>query len=52
MSLRFARTSQEDRSRGSTENAVAEDSDWRTVGDVASDVVRNVIIAAALAKAR
>jgi hypothetical protein len=52
MSLRFARTLREDRTGGSREGAVSEDWNWRSVGDVVSDVMRNAIVAAALAKAR
>jgi hypothetical protein len=52
MSLRFARTPQEDRASGSQVGAVSEDWNWRPVGDVVSDVMRNVIVAAALAKAQ
>lgn len=46
MSLRFARTPQVP----SGEGVHPEDWNWRPVGDVASDVMRNVLIAAALAK--
>lgn len=46
MSLRFARTPQV----SSGEGVHPEDWNWRPVGDVASDVMRNILIAAALAK--
>lgn len=54
MSLRFARTPQEDRTGGlwRDANVGSNDWDWRPIGDVAGDVVRNAIVAAALAKAR
>jgi hypothetical protein len=52
MSSRFARTPGPDRSVGSEEGTDLEDWGWRPVGDVASDVVRNAIVAAALAKGR
>jgi hypothetical protein len=52
MSLRFARTFQQDRKSGSDEDANIEDWGWRPVGDVASDVLRTAIVAAASAKAR
>jgi hypothetical protein len=51
MSSRFARTSPNDRESGRQEDADLQDWNWRKVGDVASDVVRNAMIAAALAKA-
>jgi hypothetical protein len=51
MSSRFARTSPNDRESGPQEDADLQDWNWRKVGDVASDVVRNAMIAAALAKA-
>lgn len=46
MSLRFARTSPRDRTGGSQEGAPPEDWNWRPIGDVASDVVRNAMVAA------
>ena len=52
MSLRFARTSPVSRSGGSDDGAVQQDWGWRPVGDVASDVVRNAMFAAALTKVR
>lgn len=58
MSWRFARTPQEERSLrehlsdGFEAGARSPDWGWRSVGDVAGDVVRNAIVAAALAKAR
>ncbi len=53
MSLRFARTSPaQSRASGRQEDAVSQDWDWRSVGDVAGDVVRNAMIAAALTKAQ
>ncbi len=53
MSSRFARTSpSQNRESGRREDAGSQDWGWRSVGNVASDVVRNAIVAAALAKAR
>ena len=52
MSTRFARTSPENRESVEQEDASSQDWNWRPVGDVASDVVRNAIIAAALSKAQ
>ncbi len=49
MSLRFASTPQEDRAGGPMEDG---GQDWRPIGDVAGEVVRNAIVAAALGKAR
>jgi hypothetical protein len=51
MSLRFARTPHEDRASGKYEDAKLEDWGWRPVGDVASDVLRKAIVAAALSRA-
>lgn len=52
MSSRFARTPLADRSGGLQEDAASQDLGWRPVGDIAGDVVRNAIVAAALARAR
>lgn len=52
MSSRFARTPQEDRFSDAQEGAASENWDWRPVGDIASDVVRNAMVAAALGKAK
>jgi hypothetical protein len=52
MSLRFARTLQEDRASGSKEDAELGDWGWRPVGDVARDVLRNAIVAAAFNRAQ
>lgn len=52
MSSRFARTPWKDGKVGCEVSDDREDWGWRPVGDAASDVVRNALIAAALAKAR
>ena len=52
MSSRFARTPRTVPSFGPDQGAGSEDWGWRAVGDVASDVVRNILVAAALSKAQ